>query len=445
MARDRKTRRSDPQAIGEPSSFHQGFDKSSVHTHQFEISESPRSWERDDSPDVPPEIAQEIWEQLKEEFFEPCQTELLPTIRSYIKVRQTIQEQALRSRPDPHSQDLPRTTSVSSSIGSDPDSQTTRRVMLGGTTQRLSNTATPANLALSQSQEPTQKEEEFDTSMEDVVSQPPLHSDLAIETHVSHNLQSSAESTTRDSLSSHTCGKPSQSAARTQGIRETDATVPKSVPFPPRPKPKTTRELLTRISFLTGELLRASEEKVGLATAAYDSVDRHVRALDAAIKEHENAAALGLREGTYSIGRIMQEMADPATHGGEGDDEEPQLGMIGPAAGDEGQTLPRLSRNSKKDTQIHRKLFVDGQLPIRLHLPSGTTHHEMPIDPHEPRYCYCNQVSYGEMIACDNPNCGGEWFHLGCAGLAAPPKGKVKWYCRDCEDALGRNRRRRLR
>lgn len=25
------------------------------------------------------------------------------------------------------------------------------------------------------------------------------------------------------------------------------------------------------------------------------------------------------------------------------------------------------------------------------------------VDPKEPTYCYCNQVSYGEMIACDNP------------------------------------------
>jgi hypothetical protein len=26
----------------------------------------------------------------------------------------------------------------------------------------------------------------------------------------------------------------------------------------------------------------------------------------------------------------------------------------------------------------------------------------MPVDPNEPKYCDCNQVSFGEMIACDN-------------------------------------------
>lgn len=24
------------------------------------------------------------------------------------------------------------------------------------------------------------------------------------------------------------------------------------------------------------------------------------------------------------------------------------------------------------------------------------------VDPSEPKYCYCNQVSFGEMVACDN-------------------------------------------
>jgi hypothetical protein len=41
----------------------------------------------------------------------------------------------------------------------------------------------------------------------------------------------------------------------------------------------------------------------------------------------------------------------------------------------------------------------------------------------EPTYCYCNGVSYGEMVACDNEGCVKEWFHLGCVGLKVAPKG----------------------
>ena len=59
---------------------------------------------------------------------------------------------------------------------------------------------------------------------------------------------------------------------------------------------------------------------------------------------------------------------------------------------------------------------------------------EPPIDPNEPVYCYCKQVSWGEMVACDGPRCQNEWFHLACVGLNAPPEGK--WYCIDCKNKL---------
>ncbi|XP_063073603.1 inhibitor of growth protein 3 isoform X2 [Engraulis encrasicolus] len=57
-------------------------------------------------------------------------------------------------------------------------------------------------------------------------------------------------------------------------------------------------------------------------------------------------------------------------------------------------------------------------------------------DPNEPRYCICNQVSYGEMVGCDNPDCPIEWFHYGCVGLTEAPKGK--WYCPQCNAAIKR-------
>ena len=33
-------------------------------------------------------------------------------------------------------------------------------------------------------------------------------------------------------------------------------------------------------------------------------------------------------------------------------------------------------------------------------------------DPNEPKYCYCQRVSYGEMIGCDNQDCKMEWVSL---------------------------------
>jgi hypothetical protein len=48
-------------------------------------------------------------------------------------------------------------------------------------------------------------------------------------------------------------------------------------------------------------------------------------------------------------------------------------------------------------------------------------------DPDEPRYCYCNQVSFGEMVGCDSDSCEREWFHLPCVGLKIAPKGNGRF------------------
>lgn len=88
----------------------------------------------------------------------------------------------------------------------------------------------------------------------------------------------------------------------------------------------------------------------------------------------------------------------------------------------------------------------DALLPMQ---PSDVL--DMPVDPNEPTYCLCHQVSYGEMIGCDNPDvsvrlcgcfgsaaislvfilvpclilqCPIEWFHFACVDLATKPKGK---------------------
>ncbi|KRX61334.1 Bardet-Biedl syndrome 2 -like protein [Trichinella sp. T9] len=47
-------------------------------------------------------------------------------------------------------------------------------------------------------------------------------------------------------------------------------------------------------------------------------------------------------------------------------------------------------------------------------------------------YCYCNQPSFGSMVACDSLTCKYEWFHYECVGVTEAPKGD--WYCPDCRN-----------
>lgn len=48
------------------------------------------------------------------------------------------------------------------------------------------------------------------------------------------------------------------------------------------------------------------------------------------------------------------------------------------------------------------------------------------------KYCLCHNVSYGDMVACDNDNCPYEWFHWACVGLKSEPSGT--WYCPHCTE-----------
>lgn len=49
----------------------------------------------------------------------------------------------------------------------------------------------------------------------------------------------------------------------------------------------------------------------------------------------------------------------------------------------------------------------------------------------EPVYCTCRRGFFGQMIACENPKCPIEWYHLGCVGLKTVPRGD--WICAICQ------------
>jgi inhibitor of growth protein 3 len=50
------------------------------------------------------------------------------------------------------------------------------------------------------------------------------------------------------------------------------------------------------------------------------------------------------------------------------------------------------------------------------------------------KYCLCQNVSFGDMVACDNDDCPYEWFHWSCVGLKSEPNGT--WYCPECNESM---------
>ncbi|KAL2230181.1 UNVERIFIED_CONTAM: PHD finger protein ING1 [Sesamum indicum] len=156
--------------------------------------------------------------------------------------------------------------------------------------------------------------------------------------------------------------------------------------------------------------IRIADEKVALAVQAYDLVDAHIQQLDQYLKKFDE-----------DLRRERDTMAASGTS--------PTLDN-NVKAGRSGETSNR-GPASASATAAAAAATAANSTSMEL---------DLPVDPNEPTYCFCNQVSYGEMVACDNPDCKIEWFHYGCVGLKEQPKGK--WYCSDC---VGTQRRRKTR
>ncbi|KAN0075307.1 hypothetical protein V8E55_011330 [Tylopilus felleus] len=241
---------------------------------------------------------------------------------------------------------------------------------------------------------------------------------------------------------------------------------------------ETTRTLLQHIAQTSEEAIRTAEEKVSIAQTAYETVDRHIRLLDQAIKEQEAAISLGVRPGTHLAPILLPDLVVPrwarqprvehspvpslSPEPGLYVEEPPVLELPPPQI-----PSPKVPKKGKKAAapkptkpekeEIHPPAVDVGgeefatartrRASVRITIPAQpqpvVAEPTVPANPNEDRYCYCNQVSFGTMIGCDNVGCKLEWFHLGCTGLLEVPSKKTKWYCRECKPKMTQKGRSR--
>jgi inhibitor of growth protein 3 len=183
---------------------------------------------------------------------------------------------------------------------------------------------------------------------------------------------------------------------------------------------------LRAVALAAGEAQRASEEKVGLAVTAYASVDAHIRRLDADLQRSESSLLLGLRAGTEASRGVREAlgMASPEEEARRADDT-PQSSALEleapeaetspqPAAQARGRSRARGGRGGRGAGRgwrggmrgSWREWKGDGAAPDAA--PDGGDGDDeaarglvpdMPIDPNEPKYCYCDRVSFGDVSA----------------------------------------------
>lgn len=177
---------------------------------------------------------------------------------------------------------------------------------------------------------------------------------------------------------------------------------------------------MSRIRKQFKKALDFGDDKVQLAMQTYEMVDKHIRRLDADLARFE----ADLKDKTLNPNVAEVETA----HKKKGRKTEEKGKKKGRRTASDDDEIPKSVRKKVKQPVIQPEI---GVLPATL---TSITHPsdvlDMPVDPNEPTYCFCHQVSYGEMIGCDNPDCPIEWFHFACVGLTSKPKGK--WYCSNC-------------
>ncbi|XP_043463238.1 inhibitor of growth protein 5 [Leptopilina heterotoma] len=164
-----------------------------------------------------------------------------------------------------------------------------------------------------------------------------------------------------------------------------------------------------------------ADDKVQLAIQTYELVDKHIRRLDSDLARFEAE----IQDKALSSSRAQEESG--ASKKGRKKLKEKEKRKKGTAnASSEDET--KNARKKQKKATSTGAVGSGAQADASLGHPADVL--DMPVDPNEPTYCLCHQVSYGEMIGCDNPDCPIEWFHFTCVGLTTKPKGK--WYCPKC-------------
>ncbi|ORX59443.1 hypothetical protein DM01DRAFT_1300745 [Hesseltinella vesiculosa] len=190
-------------------------------------------------------------------------------------------------------------------------------------------------------------------------------------------------------------------------VNDENAAVSPSTPLP-RPSSPSRRQLETDFR----AALQKQDQKIELAMRMYDLISRHIERIDNQMAKSQ----LVPKEWMHSPQDPVTSHASPSS------------------------TSLRIhssthSNSSTSTLQSRRRPPLDpawSREPSRRKTLMNGQQSQSRKRVHEPRYCYCNQVSFGDMVACDGANCEKEWFHYSCVGLNEPPQGK--WFCEDCAE-----------
>uniref|UniRef100_T1IVE6 Inhibitor of growth protein N-terminal histone-binding domain-containing protein n=1 Tax=Strigamia maritima TaxID=126957 RepID=T1IVE6_STRMM len=160
--------------------------------------------------------------------------------------------------------------------------------------------------------------------------------------------------------------------------------------MPPEKKTNTLEE----IQEMFGKTREFGDDKVQLAIQTYELVDKHIRRLD---------SDLARFEAELKDKALNSQSSDSEKKSKRGKDKDKRKSGRRRTASSDDDNCKSARKKLKSQPQPEVPFAAIPALSITInHHPSDVL--DMPVDPNEPTYCLCHQVSYGEMIGCDNPD-----------------------------------------
>ncbi|TIA69733.1 hypothetical protein E3P92_03428 [Wallemia ichthyophaga] len=146
--------------------------------------------------------------------------------------------------------------------------------------------------------------------------------------------------------------------------------------------PTHTSKLLYQLGNYGTDAQRLSEERVSIATSLRDIIARNIKLIETGIENQQTELQIGVRPGT--------------------------------------QPSHNEQLKKERDSRLRSRAVREEQ---------ERAEKEKKED--DERYCFCHQVSFGDMVGCDNEQCPYQWFHLACIGLEDAPNGD--FVCSFCQ------------
>jgi hypothetical protein len=142
-----------------------------------------------------------------------------------------------------------------------------------------------------------------------------------------------------------------------------------------------------------------SDDKVQLAMQTYEMVDKHIRRLDTELTKFDN----DLKEKHISSKSAEICAVEEVKKKGRRADKTKLTGFNPKNVIKNESEKGRKKQDIKTDSTLLANASVSSALPALM--ANADLGLDMAVDPNEPTYCLCHQVSYGEMIGCDNLDC----------------------------------------